>query len=92
MLCRHKDITFIEGQNEYLKIHLKSGDPFLTHMTFDKILDMLPDNFIRIHRSYVVNMLFAVSVERKSVNLPDGTRLPVSDTRRASLFQYMNVE
>ena len=83
------DITFIEGQNEYLKIHLKSGDPFLTHMTFKQIQGVLPGNFIQIHRSFIVNMKHVLSTERAFVSLYDGRRLPVSDSRRMILKEYM---
>lgn len=93
--CRYlriesKDILFIEGQNEYLKVHLISSDPFLTHMTFKQIADILPKNLIQIHRSYIVNMVHAISVERTLVTLYDGTRIPVSDSKRTALLQYMN--
>ena len=84
------DIRFVEGQNEYLKVHLVSEEPFLTHMTFKQISEFLPSHFIQIHRSYIVNMKHVTTVERTLVTLDDGTRLPVSDTRRAALLQYMN--
>ena len=85
------DIRYIEGQSEYLKIHLVSDNPFLTHMTFRQITDSFPDNFIQIHRSYVVNMKHVVSAERTLVILDDGTRLPVSSSRRDNLLKYMNI-
>ena len=84
------DIRYIEGQSEYLKIHLVSDNPFLTHMTFRQITDSFPDNFIQIHRSYVVNMKHVVSAERTLVVLDDGTRLPVSSSRRTDLLRYMD--
>ena len=84
------DIRFIEGQNEYLKIHLASEEPFLTHMTFKQISESLPQNFIQIHRSYIVNMKRAVSAGRTSVTLDNGAKIPVSDTKRAALIEYMN--
>ena len=84
------DIRYIEGQSEYLKIHLVSDNPFLTHMTFRQITDSFPDNFIQIHRSYVVNMRHVVSAERTLVILDDGTRLPVSSSRRNDLLKYIN--
>ena len=85
-----EEITHIEGQNEYLKIHQVSEEPFLTHMTFRQISEFLPKHFIQIHRSYIVNMKHVTSVERTLVTLDDGTRVPVSDSRRASLLQYIN--
>ena len=83
-------VRFIEGSNEYLKVNLVSEPSFLTHMTFRQIAECLPKSFIQIHRSYIVNMKHVVSVERTFVTLDDGTRLPVSDTKRTLLMQYMN--
>lgn len=85
------DIRYIEGQSEYLKIHQVSDKPFLTHMTFRQITDSFPDNFIQIHRSYVVNMKHVVSAERTLVVLDDDTRLPVSSSRRTDLLRYMDI-
>lgn len=84
------DIRYIEGQNEYLKIHPISDNPFLTHMTFKHISESLPKNFLQIHRSYIVNMKHVTSVERSFVTLNNSTKIPVSDTRRTDLMQYMN--
>ena len=84
------DIRFIEGQNEYLKIHLASDEPFLTHMTFKQISESLPKDFIQIHRSYIANMKRAVSVGRTSITLDNGVKIPVSDTKRGALTEYMN--
>lgn len=83
------DVRFIEGQNEYLKVHLASAEAFLTHMTFRQIAGSLPKNFIQIHRSYIVNMKCVVSAERTLVIMDDGTRLPVSDSRKNALLEYM---
>ena len=74
----------------YLKVHLVSGESFLTHMTFRQISESLPDNFIQIHRSYIVNMKHVTSAERTLVILDDNTRLPVSESKKAALLQYMN--
>lgn len=83
-------IRYIEGNNEYLKVHLVAEEPFLTHMTFRQIIESLPKYFIQIHRSYIVNMKHAVSVERTLIVLDNETHLPVSDSRRVDLLQYMN--
>ena len=63
-------------QNEYLKIHQVSEEPFLTHMTFRQIAEFLPSHFLQIHRSYIVNMKHVVTAERTSVTQDDGKRLP----------------
>ncbi|GAA3925878.1 response regulator [Chitinophaga oryziterrae] len=51
------DILFIEGLDDYLKIHLKRQQPVTARLTLDDILAQLPANhFVRIHRSYIVSL------------------------------------
>lgn len=83
------NITYIEGQNEYLKINLIYGDPFLVHMTFRQILENLPRDFIQIHRSYIANMKHITSFDRNMVKLTGGCSLPVSESRKKNLIGYM---
>lgn len=83
------NIMYIEGMNEYLKIHLVSGDPFLTHTTFRQINECLPENFLQVHRSYVVNMKHVREVERSVVLMADGTRISVSDSNKEAFMSYL---
>lgn len=84
------DIIYIEGMNEYLKIHSVSSDPCLTHATFKSIKSVLPPEFIQIHRSYMVNMMHVAEVERSAVKMTGGIYLPVSEGNRAVFMDYLN--
>ncbi len=49
------DIVFIEGLDDYLKIHLHGKPPIVTRMAIKAILEKLPrSDFVRVHRSYIV--------------------------------------
>lgn len=83
------DIIYIEGMNEYLKIKTVSGDPLLVHTTFRQMNDSLPDNFLQVHRSYVVNMKHVKEVERAVILMSDGTHISISDNNKEAFTQYM---
>jgi len=52
-----KDILYIEGFDDYIRIHLDNGKSIFTLMSLKSILEKLPENeFIRIHRSYIVSI------------------------------------
>lgn len=87
---RISDIILIEGMNEYLKIHLASGDPVLVHTTFKQINGQLPDNFLQVHRSFVVNMNHVVEVERSLILLEGGKRISVSEGNKDAFMSYLN--
>ena len=49
------DIIYIEGLDDYLKIHIAGSQPVVARMTMKAILEKLPAAaFVRIHRSYIV--------------------------------------
>ena len=51
-----KDILYIEAERNYCRIFTKD-DPYLLVMTLKEMDDKLPINhFIRVHRSYIVNL------------------------------------
>lgn len=83
------DIIYVEGMNEYLKIHQRNEDPLLTHTTFKQIKSYLPDTFIQIHRSYVVNMRHVKEVERSLVQMSNGVHLPVSESYKDAFVGYV---
>lgn len=83
------DIIYIEGMNEYLKICTVSEDPFLTHTTFRQISGHLPDYFLQIHRSYMINMKQIKEVERSLVLMSDGTRISVSESNKEAFMKYL---
>lgn len=84
-----RDIVYIEGMNEYLKVHLVSGDPLLVHTSFKNMNGSLPDNFLQIHRSYVVNVNHIQEVERSMVLLDGGKRLSISDSNKDMFMVYL---
>lgn len=47
-------ILYIEAMADYLRIHLEHGKPVITRMTLKKMLEMLDENFVRIHKSFIV--------------------------------------
>ena len=71
-----KDIQMIEALDDYIKIFVKPN-PILTLMTLKRMLEMLPaQEFIRIHRSYIVPMS-RIEKFNKSKVIVDGKEIPI---------------
>jgi DNA-binding LytR/AlgR family response regulator len=74
------DIEYIESIEDYLKIHLNTGNYIMTLMTLKAVLEKLPSKqFQRIHRSYVVPVAKIKSIVNKKVRLT-AVELPVGDS------------
>lgn len=85
------DIDYIEGLEDYIKIHITGGRPVLTLMTMKAFIEKLPaDRFLRIHRSYIVSLNRIGVAGNKKVTLKNGTVLPVSDSYVDVLNKYIN--
>lgn len=75
------DIIYIESIGHYIQIvtHKKQ---YQCKGTLQKMIGELPDNFIQVHRSYVVNLNYILAIHQKDVLLPDDTTIPVSRNQK----------
>jgi two-component system, LytTR family, response regulator len=84
------DIDYIEGLEDYIKIHMNNARPVLTLLTLKAVLEKLPEaKFRRIHRSYIVAVDKVKSIQGKKVLFSSGIELPVSDTYIEFIHQWM---
>lgn len=89
-IIRMDRLDYIEAQDDYISLH-SDGGSYLKQQTISGIEEQLdPARFIRIHRSYIVNLERIVRVEPYSrdsrvVILRDGAQIPVSRSGIARL-------
>jgi len=77
---RLEDITYIEGMREYVRIHLKGDKPLMTLLSMKSLETQLPgSSFMRVHRSYIVNLNQITTIERNRILFDDKVYIPVSD-------------
>ncbi len=66
------DIMFVEGLDDYLKIHLHQSKPIVARLTMKSLMQQLPaEDFIRVHRSFIVPFSRIESVRNKIIQLAD---------------------
>lgn len=66
---KYKDIIFIEGLGDYLKIFTEK-ECHVTNLTMKKIESELPDStFLRIHKSFIINSERISSIEGNLVEI-----------------------
>jgi len=88
------DISYVEGMGEYLRIHLENRQkPVTTLLAMKKMEERLPqDRFMRIHRSYIVNVKKIQEVNKNRVVMDDGTALPVGELYREAFNRYVETK
>lgn len=76
------EIQYIEGLREYVRI-VVNGERHIVLESLKKLEETLPsDTFIRIHKSWIVNIHMVKSLEGNMLHLP-GISVPVSRERKA---------
>lgn len=84
-------ILFIEGLDDYLKIHLENSKPIVARMTMKAIMEKLPSNdFIRVHRSFIVPFRRIENVRNKLIALR-GEEIPIGASYEAEFFKRFSL-
>jgi DNA-binding LytR/AlgR family response regulator len=76
-----QDILYVESLHEYIRIHVRN-DSFTIYHSLKSLLEILPsDQFVQIHRSFVVNFSRISVVEGNTVKI-DSIELSVGKNYR----------
>ena len=84
-------ICYIEGLKDYVKIYLEDTvQPVVSLINMKALEEMLPaTSFIRVHRSYIVNLNKIKVVERNRIVFGK-TYIPVSDSYKDKFMDFVN--
>jgi DNA-binding LytR/AlgR family response regulator len=82
------EIVMVEGLKDYVKIHLKgNAKPIITRMSMKSIEDLLPpQQFVRVHRSYIIAIAHISSVRKTSVFIGEH-EIPIGESYREVVDQ-----
>lgn len=85
-----KDILYIEGLKDYIRIQTEDGQGILTLMSMKSIEDFLPaDTFVRVHRSYIVNLNKIKTIERNRI-IFGKVYIPISDSYKDRFTELLD--
>ena len=81
---------FIQGQGAYLRIVTLKAK-IMTLLNFQTMEDLLPsDNFIRVHKSYIVAMNKIESIERNIIKIAE-QMIPIGLNYRDRFFKEVKI-
>lgn len=80
-LIEVKDILYIKGAGNHSLVHLESDDSYLHDKSLNHLIKLLPYEFERIHKSYIVNLKMVEHISNNyEVLLKNGYTIPISRT------------
>jgi DNA-binding LytR/AlgR family response regulator len=84
-----KDILFVEGSGNYVKIYTKNERPLMVLDKLSDLLNKLPKKeFCRVHKSYIVNVQQIQQVEGNRIKF-DAKNVPISATYKQDFENYL---
>lgn len=84
----YDNLLYIESMADYIRIHQESGGEVVTKEKISHIEQELPGGFLRIHRSFIVNISKISSFSRAEV-VVGKEELPISRTYRSSAMSVL---
>jgi two-component system LytT family response regulator len=80
-----------ESESNYTHIFTIDNHRYTVAKTLKEVEKLLPATFIRVHRSYLVNINMLKSIDRKNstLDLIDGTKFPISEDRKSILLDAL---
>ena len=84
--------SYIEGMSEYVRIYTDAADkPVVTLLSMRKLEERLPQEmFMRVHRSYIVNLRKITEVSRLRIIFNKNIYIPVGDNYKERFTEYIN--
>jgi len=81
------EILYIETKDHLIEIHLQT-ETLTSNIGLQGMLDQLAnDSFVRIHRSYIVNIDYIKSIENNNIRLKTNKEIPLSTSYKIELLQ-----
>jgi two-component system, LytTR family, response regulator LytT len=81
-----ESVRFFKGADDYVEIHLNDGTFELYGKSLDALMQLLPPQYCRTHKSYIADFRAAKRIHvhgggKYELELQDGTMIPVSRTQ-----------
>lgn len=77
------DLLYVEGLKDYIRLYMKT-EKIMILETMKSFENKLPENFKRIHRSFIINLDYLSSIEGNSVYINQKI-LPIGETYRKEM-------
>lgn len=82
------DVYFVEALGDYIKV-VTSEKRYIVHSTMKAFVAKLPENFLRVHKSHIINLDKIEKLEENTVFMA-GSEIPVSRNNKKILVDRLS--
>lgn len=90
-LVKISDIVYLESAGEYVRLHIEGSHSITTLFRLKNMEASLPaDSFLRVHRSYIVNLKRISSYTKGRIFLDNGEYIPLGENYKQRFLEYFD--
>ena len=90
-LVKISDIVYLESEGEYVRMHLADGSTITTLFRLKNMETALPSEmFMRVHRSYIVNLRAIKAYVKGRIFLSDNEYIPIGENYKEAFQAYID--
>jgi len=90
-LVKIADIVYLESEGEYVRMHLSDGSAITTLFRLKNMETALPSElFMRVHRSYIVNLRCIKAYVKGRIFLSDTEYVPIGENYKEAFQHYVD--
>lgn len=90
-LVKVADIVYLESAGEYVRLHIEGSSTITTLFRLKNMETTLPaESFLRVHRSYIVNIKRIASYTKGRIFLDNGEYIPLGENYKERFLEYFN--
>ncbi|WP_418676658.1 LytR/AlgR family response regulator transcription factor [Alistipes dispar] len=90
-LVRIAEIIYLESEGEYVRMHLTDGSTITTLFRLKNMETALPaESFMRVHRSYIVNLRAIKAYVKGRIFLSDNEYIPIGENYKEAFQAYID--
>lgn len=89
-LVKLANIVYLESAGEYVRLHLADGTKLVTLFRLKNMESSLhPSQFMRVHRSYIINLSHIAGYTKGRVFLSNDDYVPIGDNYKEQFMSYV---
>ena len=90
-LVKVADIVYLESAGEYVRLHIEGSSTITTLFRLKNMETTLPaESFLRVHRSYIVNLKRIASYTKGRIFLDNGEYIPLGENYKERFLEYFD--
>lgn len=88
---KFEDILFLQSDHVYVKVFATGNRKFLIRSSLTELVNKLDKQFIKVHRSYIINLAHMEGIKNNLIELVEDYKVPISKQYKSELLSKLNI-